>query len=136
MKKYILYFLVKDNAGVLARVSALFGRRNYNIEGITASPTNRKGITRITIVVRGDEYILPQVMSQIEKLEETLEVHYIPATKAYCKEVLFVKVKVDEDAEVNVRVMAALYNARIIEEKTGHITFELTDTPVHRMRLL
>jgi acetolactate synthase-1/3 small subunit len=127
-EKYILYLLVKDRAGVLAKVCSIFGRRNYNIEGITACFTNIPGTTRMTIVVSGDEKIMSQLMCQIEKLEETIHVDYIPEKDAYCKEILFVKVRVDEKAEVNVRVVAALYNARIIEENDSHITFEVTDT--------
>ena len=58
MEKYILSVLVKNNAGVLARISSLFGRRGFNIDSLTVSPTNNDTISRITIITRGDEKTL------------------------------------------------------------------------------
>ena len=64
MEKYILSVLVRNNAGVLARISSLFGRRGFNIDSLTVSPTNNTEISRITIITRGDEKTLDQIIKR------------------------------------------------------------------------
>ena len=72
MEKHILSVLVRNNAGVLARISSLFGRRAFNIDSLTVSPTNDPRISRITMVAEGDQPTLEQIMKQVDKLEETI----------------------------------------------------------------
>ena len=72
MQKFILAVLVKNNANVLARVSSLFGRRGFNIESLTVSTTTDPKISRMSIVVYGDEQTLEQILKQVSKLYETL----------------------------------------------------------------
>ena len=92
MEKYILSVLVKNNAGVLARISSLFGRRGFNIDSLTVSPTNNDTISRITIITRGDEKTLEQIIKQVSKLEETLWIEHLWEDECYCRELVFVKV--------------------------------------------
>ncbi len=73
--KHVITVKVKNNAGVLARVASLFGRRGYNIESLTVSATNDPSISRMTVVVKGDEDILAQIIHQTAKLEESLAVY-------------------------------------------------------------
>ena len=65
MKKYVLSVLVENHAGVLSRVSGLFSRRGYNIDSLTVCETADPEKSRMTIVVRGDEYILEQIEKQL-----------------------------------------------------------------------
>ncbi|MCR5218905.1 acetolactate synthase small subunit, partial [Treponema sp.] len=67
-KKYVLSVLVENHAGVLSRVSGLFSRRGYNIDSLTVCETSEEDKSRMTIVVRGDEYILEQIEKQLSKL--------------------------------------------------------------------
>ena len=66
-KKYVLSVLVENHAGVLSRVSGLFSRRGYNIDSLTVCETSDPNKSRMTIVVRGDEYILEQIEKQLSK---------------------------------------------------------------------
>ena len=63
--KHVLSALMENRPGVLRRISGLFGRRGYNIDSIVASVTEDENLTRMTIVVDGDEYILDQVIKQL-----------------------------------------------------------------------
>ena len=72
--KHIISALMENRPGVLRRLSGLFGRRGYNIESIVASATENPDVTRMTIVVDGDEYIIDQVIKQLVKLQEIIEV--------------------------------------------------------------
>ena len=72
--KHVLYALMENKPGVLRRISGLFGRRGYNIDSIVASATEDENVTSMTIVVDGDEYILDQVIKQLAKLQEIIDV--------------------------------------------------------------
>ena len=75
MRQIVLSLLVDNNPGVLARVAALFSRRGYNIDSITAGITNDPKYTRITVAVSGDNQILEQIRNQIAKLVPVRRVH-------------------------------------------------------------
>ena len=130
MKKYILAVVVQNNAGVLARVSSLFGRRGYNIESLTVSPTTNPKISRITIIVTGDEYILEQIIKQVSKLQETIRIEHLQEDKALCEELVFVKIEaVDSVMADNIREVTELYGGKVADELEGMLIVELTDTP-------
>ena len=130
MEKYILSVLVKNNAGVLARVSSLFGRRGYNIDSLTVSPTNNQEISRITIITRGDEKTLDQIIKQVSKLEETLWIEHLWEDECYCRELVFVKVLAEDAlARDSIREVAEVYNANVVESVKNAIIVELTEVP-------
>ena len=89
--KHVITVKVKNNAGVLARVASLFGRRGYNIESLTVSATNDPSISRMTVVVKGDEDILAQIIHQTAKLEESLAVYALDPARSLYRELLLIK---------------------------------------------
>ena len=130
MEKYILSVLVKNNAGVLARVSSLFGRRGFNIDSLTVSTTNNQEISRITIITRGDEKTLDQIIKQVSKLEETLWIEHLWEDECYCRELVFVKVLAEDAlARDSIREVAEVYNANVVESVKNAIIVELTEVP-------
>lgn len=130
MEKYILSVVVQNNAGVLARVSSLFGRRGYNIDSLTVSATTDPEISRITIVVTGDDAILEQIIKQLSKLEEVLSVDHLQEQVAFCREMVFVKIHA-EDAPMrdSIREVAEVYGARIAQSEGNTLILELTERP-------
>lgn len=130
MQKYILAVIVRNNAGVLARVSALIGRRGFNIDSLTVSATTDPAISRMSIIVTGDEVVLEQVLKQLSKLEEALCVEQLWEEESYCRELVFVKI-LAESASVrdSVRQVAEVYNASIVESNRSSIIVELTEAP-------
>ena len=74
MDKFVLSVLVENKAGVLSRVSGLFSRRGYNIDSLTVCETSNPMQSRMTIVVKGDEYILEQIQKQLAKLVEVISI--------------------------------------------------------------
>ena len=130
MQKYILSVTVQNNAGVLARVSSLFGRRGYNIDSLTVSTTTDPTISRMSIIVTGDEAILEQVMKQVSKLYEVLWVEQLWEEDSYCKELVFVKLSTPDAASRDaVREVAELYNANVVEAVGNAMIVELTEVP-------
>ena len=130
MQKYILSVMVKNNAGVLARVSSLFGRRGFNIDSLTVSATTDPTISRMSIIVQGDEATLEQIIKQVSKLEEAIWVEQLWEDESYCKELVFVKILAENAASrESIREVAEVYNANIVESTHNAIIVELTEVP-------
>lgn len=130
MQKYILSVVVKNNSGVLARVSSLFGRRGFNIDSLTVSETNSSDISRMSIIVQGDEATLEQVIKQVSKLEETISIEQLWEDESYCKELLFAKLRADTaQVKESIREVAEVYNASVLQSGGDSIIIELTEVP-------
>ena len=130
MQKYILSVTVQNNAGVLARVSSLFGRRGYNIDSLTVSATTDPKISRMSIIVQGDEPILEQIMKQLLKLEEVMRVDHLQEDESCCSELVFVKLRAESGStRDDIRQLCGLYDAHIVETSDNAMIVELSDVP-------
>ncbi|MBS5144405.1 MAG: acetolactate synthase small subunit [Butyricicoccus pullicaecorum] len=128
--KYIVSVLVKNHSGVLARVASLFGRRAFNIDSLTVSATTDPKISRMSIIVTADEKVLEQVIKQISKLYEVIEVEQLWEDESYCKELVFVKMSAPDTLSRNViREVAGVYQANIVESQGDTMIIELTEVP-------
>ena len=128
--KHIISIVVRNNAGVLARVSSLFGRRGFNIDSLSVSATDDPKISRITAVVNGDDNALDQVVKQTYKLIETISVTALKEENSVCRELLLVKViKTNESFSHNQIVQICdHYGALILDITSETIIVELTGT--------
>ena len=130
MEKYILSVTVQNNAGVLARVSSLFGRRGYNIDSLTVSATNNPAISRITIVVHvDDETELQQSILQSANLQETQQVFALDISHSLLRELLLIKVQADVTNRTELKEICSIYKAKIIDLSPDSMVFELTGEP-------
>ena len=130
MQKYILSVTVQNNAGVLARVSSLFGRRGYNIDSLTVSATTDPKVSCMSIIVQGDEPILEQIIKQLLKLEEVMRVDHLQEEDSCCSELVFVKLHADSGStRDDIRQLCSLYDAHIVETLEDAMIVELSDVP-------
>ncbi|MCZ0861055.1 MAG: acetolactate synthase small subunit [Methanocorpusculum sp.] len=128
-KKEVLSVLVDNHSGVLARVSSLFGRRGYNIDSLTVSATNDPHISRITIVVSGDETVISQIISQTRKLVETRDIFALNENRSLLRELLLVKLAANESKRSAIREVAEIYGAAIVDLSVDSMIVELTGAP-------
>lgn len=122
--KHILSALVKNEPGVTSRVSGLFRRRGYNIDSFIGSSTEDERFSRLTVVVRGDDIVIAQVISQLEKLEDVISIEDIQAESMVSKVLLFMKVKADVEDRVGIITVANACNARVIEMNPDYLILE------------
>jgi acetolactate synthase-1/3 small subunit len=122
--KHVLSALMENRPGVLRRISGLFGRRGYNIDSIVASGTEDENLTRMTIVVDGDEYILEQVIKQLLKLQEIIDVENVTNADTVSRQLLLMKVKATHETRIDIIQLAEAFNARIVDIKTDSIIIE------------
>lgn len=142
MEKYIISAVVQNNSGVLARVSSLFGRRGFNIYSLTVSPTVDEKFSRITIVTVGDAYTLDQILKQMRKLEECVEVVHIKEDEAFCRELALIKIAGDANVQESIRELCDVYQADVVNagEPLHHCphfrcTVQAGYLPVHHAEL-
>ena len=125
-RRYILSALVQNHAGVLSRVSGLFSRRGYNIDSLTVGETVDPGVSRMTIVVRGDEAILEQIQKQLEKLIEVASVKRLDADQAVMREIALIKVAASPDTRPDIIQIANIFRARIVDVAAESLIVEVT----------
>ena len=126
MKRHIVSALVENRPGTLSRVSGLFSRRGYNIDSVTVGVTEDPSISRMTIVVSGDEAILEQIIKQLSKLVDVITVRALAADSCLCREIMIIKLGSGEDKRSAVREIAETSNARIIDVSSDTIIIEAT----------
>lgn len=122
----LLSILVQDEPKVLTRITALFGRRGYNIKSLSVGQTEHPGVSRMTIVVNGDRGIVEQAIKQLERLIDVIKVIDHSLEKFVDRELVLVKVAIDPDTRVEVRQIAADFRTRIVDVGRHALTFEVT----------
>jgi acetolactate synthase-1/3 small subunit len=126
MMKHTLIALMEDKPGVLNRVSGLFRRRNYNIESLSVGHSEEPGISRMTIVVNGDERIVEQVVKQLEKLVNVTNVRDVSDEPTVIRELALIKVKAGPGTRSEIIELTNVFRARIIDVGAMALTVEIT----------
>ena len=123
---HTLVALMEDKPGVLNRVSSLFRRRNYNIESLSVGHSETDGISRMTVVVDGDEHIVGQVVTQLEKLINVTEVVNVSHTPAVTRELALIKVKAGPGSRSEIFELANVFRARVVDVGANSLMIEIT----------
>ena len=126
MARHTLSVLVQDQPGVLARISALFSRRGYNIESLAVGTTETVGISRMTIVVNVDDLALEQITKQLNKLINVLKIIELDEEAAIARELMLIKVRADASARSAVLQLVELFRAKVVDVGTDAVTIEAT----------
>ena len=126
MKRFVLSVLVENHAGVLSRVSGLFSRRGYNIDSLTVGETFNPEQSRMTIVVRGDEYILEQIEKQLSKLVEVISIKHCELSETVVREMALIKVNASAMNRVGVIETANIFRAHIVDFGMDSVIVEVT----------
>jgi len=124
--KHTLAVLVENKSGVLSRVAALFSRRGYNIDSLAVGVTEDPEVSRITLVVHGDDHVLEQVTKQLNKLVDVIKVSDIGGDDAVERELALIKVTADKDNRAEIIQIADIFRARIIDVSPKSMTVEVT----------
>jgi len=118
--------MVQDQPCVLARISALFSRRGYNIESLAVGTTETEGVSRMTVVVNVDAHALEQVTKQLNKLINVLKIVELDDNTAIARELMLIKVKADDQSRSKVLELVELFRAKIVDVSGDAVTIEAT----------
>ncbi|UCC62864.1 MAG: acetolactate synthase small subunit [Anaerolineae bacterium] len=124
--KHTLVALMEDKPGVLNRVSSLFRRRNYNIESLAVGHSETPGISRMTIVVEGDERVVEQVVKQLSKLINVTQVLDVSHRPAVFRELALIKVNAGPGTRSEIIELTNVFRGRIVDVGSASMTVEIT----------
>lgn len=124
--KHTLTVLVENRPGVLTRVAGLFARRGYNIDSLAVGMTENSAISRMTIVVEGDDYVIEQVTRQLDKLVDVIEVLDITADQYVERELILIKVDAAPKVRGEIMQIVDIFRARIVDIGKDSLIIEAT----------
>ena len=126
MTRHTLSVLVEDQPGVLARISALFSRRGFNIESLAVGVTEVPGLSRITVVVDVEGLPLEQVTKQLNKLVNVIKIVELDYAASVQREHMLIKVRADNQTRSNVIEVVNLFRASVVDYATDALVIEVT----------
>ena len=124
--RHTLVVLMEDKPGVLSRVASLFRRRNFNIESLTVGHSETPGISRMTVVVSGDDAMVEQVSKQLYKLIHVTKVVDVTNEPAVFRELALVKVHVPANSRGEIMQLVDIFRAKAVDVGTDSLMIEIT----------
>ena len=127
--KHTLSVLVEDEAGVLTRIAGLFARRGFNIESLAVGPAEMVGISRITMVVQGDDHVIEQLTKQLYKLINVIKVLDITNVPCVERELMLLKVNASSVSRSEILELVNIFRAKVSDVSEDSLTIEVVGDP-------
>ena len=124
--RHIISILLENEAGALSRVAGLFSARGYNIEALTVAPTQDPTLSRMTLVTTGSEEIIEQIKKQLNKLVDTVKLQDLSDGAHIEREMMMVKVRAEGAGREEMKRLADIFRANIIDVTEQSYVIELT----------
>ncbi len=124
--RHTISILVENKFGVLSRVAGLFSGRGFNIESLTVAETHDAGISRMTIVTRGDDRIIEQINKHLNKLIDVIKVMDVTQDDFVDRELVLVKVNAAEKNRAEILRMTDIFRGKIVDVSPKTYTVEVT----------
>jgi acetolactate synthase I/III small subunit len=126
---HTLSVLVEDRPGVLTRVAGLFAARGFNIDSLAVGPTEKPGMSRMTIVVTVDKKPLEQITKQLNKLINVIKILEHEPADTVERELMLVKVRAEGEARARVLEFCQVFRVRVSDATHQTLTIEATGSP-------
>ena len=124
--KHTISVIVDNKPGVLSRVAGLFSRRNFNIESLAVGTTEDPTVSRMTIVVEGDEKTLEQIIKQLYKLINVIRVFDIPKDMSVERGLMLIKVSITEKTRPEILELVDIFHGKIVDVSEKAVIIEMT----------
>ncbi len=134
-KKRVLSVWVEDKAGVLSSVAELFGAEGCNIESLTVGASEKPGVSRITIVVAGDQENIDSVIKQLNRLTSLIKVKRVDDDESVRMELALIKVDAPDDRKTDIINIVNVFRARIVDVAANTMTAAIAGSPVKILAL-
>jgi acetolactate synthase-1/3 small subunit len=126
VRKHTIAVLVENKFGVLSRVAGLFSARGYNIESLSVGETLDSSVSRMTLVVRGDEFVLEQVVKQLHKLIDVIKVIDLTQENHVERELVLMRVNAEPQHRAEILRTADIFRAKVVDVTSTTFTLEAT----------
>ncbi|MFL5778581.1 MAG: acetolactate synthase small subunit [Chloroflexota bacterium] len=127
-RRHVLVALVLDKPGVLNRVASLMRARNFNIDSLAVSHTDKPEISRMTLTLHGDDVAVEQAAKQLYRLIDVLKVQDVTSEPTVEHELALVKVRATDSDRAEVLKLVELSRGRVVDVAEGSIVVEVTGT--------
>jgi len=124
--RHTISVLVENKFGVLTRITSLFSGRGYNIDTLNVGPTQDPKTSRMTLVVVGDDKVLDQVLKQLNRLVDVIEVRDYKDGECVDRELVLIKVKADAKTRSEVMQICDIFRAKIVDVQPKGVSIEVT----------
>ena len=128
MNRYTVAVLVRNQFGVLNRVTSMFRRRQFNISALTVSETESSEFSRITVIFDGEETYKQQLVNQLYKLPDVCSIKEFSADNSISCELLLIKMENDPATRDDIRAAAEAFGAVTVDYSKNSIMFRLADS--------
>jgi acetolactate synthase-1/3 small subunit len=127
---HIISALVEDKPGVLFRVTSLIRRRNFNINTITVGATEKEGISRITLTMRGDEKTVEQLIKQLSKIPDVIKISELKPEESVYRELAIIRVSAEDPLKrSDIINYVNVFRGRIVDVSKDSLTIEIIGRP-------
>jgi acetolactate synthase-1/3 small subunit len=126
--RHTISVLVKNEFGVLSRVSGLFSARGFNIESLTVAPTLDPKFSRMTIITEGNDQIVEQILKQLRKLIDVIKVSDLTGKQFVERELTLIKVTAEEKTRAEVLRIVDIFRSKVVDVTPKTFTVEVTGT--------
>ena len=134
--RHIIAILLQNEAGALSRVAGLFSTRGYNIESLSVAPTDDPTVSRLTLVTTGSDSVIGQILSQLRKLVDVVQVDDMTRGDHFERELLLLKLKVSESQLEALTALVTDAGGRILSGALANFVVELTSGEAQVSRFL
>jgi acetolactate synthase-1/3 small subunit len=117
-------YLLENHAGVLSRVAGLFSRRGFNIDSLAVGITENTEVSRMTIVVDGDEHTVEQVSKQLNKLIDVIKIKRLDKNESITRELALIKVSSNASTRSEIVQLVEIFRAKIVDVSKTTLTIE------------
>jgi acetolactate synthase-1/3 small subunit len=124
--RHTVSVLVENKSGVLARISTLFAARGFNIDSLSVSETESSGISKMTIVVKGEGSILEQVTKQLNKLVDVIKVNDFDNIECVERGLALIKINMTKSSRDEIIKLAGIFKAKVVDMSQDSIITEIT----------
>jgi acetolactate synthase-1/3 small subunit len=131
MTTHTISVLVENHSGALSRIAGLFSSRGYNISSLTVAETDDPDISRMTIVVAGEEEILEQIVKQLNRLIDVIKVIDFVSDEAIEREMLLIVVDTSKSNRHEVIELGTLFGAKVASVAPTSVTIEMMGNRGH-----
>jgi acetolactate synthase-1/3 small subunit len=126
--RHIISILLQNEAGALARVSALFSSRGYNIESLSVAPTEHVELSRVTLVTIGSDEVIEQIINQLGKLVDVVKIADMTQSDHIERELLLIKLRVDKAKALRLVELIDAGEVHVLDNTAENYTLELNGT--------
>lgn len=125
-EKHVFSLLVQNEPGVLSRISGLFSGRGFNIESLAVAETAEGGVSRITLMTKGDQAVVEQIKKQLNKIINVIKVIDFEDTPCVNRELALVKVRARPEHRAEIHRLVGVFRCRVVDVGRDFHTIEIT----------